>query len=152
MASYTPKQKEDIFIKVLDFIRNGMSLRSALKQDGVFSRTVWDELVVDEDKKAQYTCAREERSEFIFEDIINISDNVEQDIITLPDGREVENKAVIARDRLRVDARKWALSKMNPRKYGEKIQTEHSGEIKTTDPNINLIVEGKTINMKEESK
>jgi hypothetical protein len=41
---------------------------------------------------------------------------------------------------------------MNPKKYGDKIQTEHSGEIKGSDPNINLIVDGKTFNLKEDSK
>lgn len=33
----------------------------------------------------------------------------------------------VARNRLRVDARKWLASRMAPKKYGDKIQAEHSG-------------------------
>ncbi len=131
--AYTEVQKEEGFLKVLNYIKEGMALRNALKLDDTFSRTIWDELLKDEDKNAQYARACEERSDIIFEDILNIADNVEQDIIILPDGKEVENKAVIARDRLRVDARKWALSKMNPKKYGDKLELDnkHSGTVKT---------------------
>lgn len=34
--------------------------------------------------------------------------------------------------RVILDARKWQASKMAPKKYGEKIQTEHSGGVTTT--------------------
>ena len=33
----------------------------------------------------------------------------------------------VARNRLRVDARKWLASKMAPKKYGDKLQTELTG-------------------------
>lgn len=36
--------------------------------------------------------------------------------------------------------------------YKDKTETEHSGEIKGTEPKINLIVEGKSFNLKEDSK
>ena len=44
------------------------------------------------------------------------------------DGKVVTNHNVIQRDRLRVDARKWALSKMNPKKYGDKVDVTSGGE------------------------
>ncbi|HEY5808152.1 MAG TPA: hypothetical protein VIT67_09310, partial [Povalibacter sp.] len=34
---------------------------------------------------------------------------------------------VIARSRLRVDARKWYAGKLHPKKYGDKVQTELTG-------------------------
>jgi hypothetical protein len=55
------------------------------------------------------------------EEILEIADNVGGDMMTLADGREVIDNAVVQRDRLRVDARKWLLAKLQPKKYGEKI-------------------------------
>ena len=37
------------------------------------------------------------------------------------------------RSRLQIDARKWLLSKMLPKKYGDKQQLEHSGSISIAD-------------------
>lgn len=150
--AYTKQQKETMFNKVIEYISNGMSLNTALKQDDVFSKTIWLELIADDDKNTQYTRAREERADKIFEELIDISDNVGQDLIKTPDGREIVNNAVIARDKLRVDTRKWMLSKMQPKKYGDKTEVEHSGEIKGQEPKINLVVDGKTFNLKDDSK
>lgn len=130
--AYSKTQKETIFNKVIDYISNGMSLRTALKQDDTFSKTIWDELIVEEDKKTRYTRAREERADAIFEEILEIADNSGNDKKIIEGGVEVVNHEAIQRDRLRVDARKWAASKMNPKKYGDKTEVEHSGEIKTT--------------------
>ena len=33
----------------------------------------------------------------------------------------------VSRDRLRVDTRKWYLSKVLPKLYGDKVEVEHSG-------------------------
>lgn len=41
---------------------------------------------------------------------------------------EVENKEVVNRSRLRVDTRKWLMSKIAPKKYAERIQQEISGK------------------------
>ena len=133
--AYTKQQIETIFNTICERVENGEALRSVLKgKDMPSNKTFYEWVDNDETKVKRYVRACEERANSIFEDIINISDNMEQDIITLPDGREVENKAVIARDRLRVDARKWAASKLNPKKYGDKIDQNinHSGEIKTS--------------------
>lgn len=34
--------------------------------------------------------------------------------------------------RLKMDARRWYLSKMAPKRYGEKVEVEHAGEVKVT--------------------
>ena len=39
------------------------------------------------------------------------------------------NKEAAARSRLRVDTRKWYLSKVLPKVYGERVALEHSGEV-----------------------
>ena len=68
------------------------------------------------------------RSHLLFDEIIEIADDDQNDYIeqTLPSGDIIEkvNSEHIQRSRLRVDARKWVLSKMNPKKYGEKLDLD----------------------------
>jgi hypothetical protein len=80
----------------------------------------------------QYTRAREEQAETLLDEIVEIADDSRHD--TIPkvgrDGEEYgeqPNSEWIARSRLRVDARKWVVSKLAPKKYGEKIQAEVTG-------------------------
>lgn len=75
-----------------------------------------------------YVRARETQQELLAEEILDIADNTEDDIIELNmnDGTVSEkvNHENIHRSRLRVDTRKWLLSKLNPKKYGDRIQTD----------------------------
>jgi uncharacterized iron-regulated protein len=64
----------------------------------------------------------------MLEEIIDIADDNSQDMTTDKDGNEVVNHDVIARARLRVDARKWAMSKLAPKKYGDKLDVNHGGQ------------------------
>lgn len=41
----------------------------------------------------------------------------------------VPNLEHINRTRLRVDTRKWIVSKLLPKKYGDLVRTEHSGKV-----------------------
>jgi len=63
-------------------------------------------------------------------------------LVEIPEGEEVEMDGtgnitkikrgdMVRQRQLKIDARKWALSKMLPKKFGDKIQQEHSGEITT---------------------
>ena len=40
-----------------------------------------------------------------------------------------KNSESVQRSKLRVDTRKWLMSKLAPKKYGEKVDLEHSGEV-----------------------
>ena len=42
------------------------------------------------------------------------------------------DKDAIAAARLRIDTRKWVMSRMNPKKYGEKVDVAMSGGTKVT--------------------
>ena len=106
-------------------IEKGMSLRESLRiGDKCSSRTFYKWLDEDEGKVKQYVRACEARADEIFEDILDIADNQEDDVYKDSDGKEHTNHNVINRSRLRIDSRKWMLSKMNPKKYSDKIQVE----------------------------
>ena len=131
--AYSEKQKKGIVDFVCNEIAEGKSLRSVLaNNDNMPARNTFLEWIDNDTKKAnQYTRAMELRQDTIFEDILSIADNQEDDIIEV-DGKELPNHNIIQRDRLRVDSRKWMLGKMNAKKYGDKLETDnkHSGEIK----------------------
>lgn len=124
---YTPEQIEETFKNVCRNIEEGDSLRTALKNNNnLSSQTFYKWIESDISKSKQYACACEVRADKEFEDILSIADNVGGDMVTLPDGTEAIDHAVVARDKLRVDARKWRLSKMNPKKYSDKLQLDTS--------------------------
>lgn len=121
---WTEELKKDATDEILQRIIDGESCRSIFFKDrfNLPSRKLFMEwLSQDKELSDHYAKACELRAEFIFEEILTIADGEDNDIITLPDGRKVENKKIISRDRLRVEARKWVLSKMNPKKYGIRL-------------------------------
>lgn len=95
---------------------------------------------------AHYTRARELGYECLADDILEISDDGKNDTYTDDDGNVRTDQDVIARSRLRVDSRKWMLAKMLPKRYGEKLDLNHSGSIKTvtdlTDGDLAAIAAG----------
>lgn len=58
--------------------------------------------------------------EAMAEEILEISDNTENDRTELG----LVNHENINRSRLKVDTRKWLMSKLAPKRYGEKVQTD----------------------------
>lgn len=76
----------------------------------------------------KYARAREAQAEFYASEIIDIADDATQDELFTDEGKRVCNAEFVMRSKLRVDARKWVASKLLPKKYGEKIQAEHTGK------------------------
>jgi len=120
--------KEKIFPLILSEIEEGASLRSVLnKQDMPNRNTFFEWLNKDENLANQYARATDIRTEIKFE-------SIEQDYLEEPQRDALTGKidsGWVQLQRLKIDAKKWELSKLKPKKYGDKIQTEHSGEITT---------------------
>ena len=126
--AYSDEQKNEIFDSICDYIVDGLSLRAALKAVGIIRASEFFRWMKEDETKSksdQYARATDERAEFMFEEILDIADEATNDykIVDLGDGVEVEklNAENIQRSRLRVDARKWHLSKVKPKKYGDKL-------------------------------
>jgi hypothetical protein len=121
--------KDKVFKIILSEIEEGASLRSVLSKDGMPNRkTFFEWLDKDEIKCNQYARATDIRTEVKFE-------SIERDYLEEPQRDPVSGKidtGWVQLQRLKIDAKKWELSKLKPKKYGDKIQTEHSGEITTT--------------------
>lgn len=79
-----------------------------------------------------YARAKEQQAELIANNTLKISDDDSND--TLPgEYGDVPNSAAVQRSKLRVDTRKWLLSKLAPKVYGDKLDVTTDGkEIKPT--------------------
>ena len=141
---WTPEQKAKACDEILSQVRSGKSLRAACRDGDDWippeaTFRMWCDS--DADLSAQYTRAREERAEAIFEECLEIADKQGADVVTV-DGVDVVDHNVIARARLQVDTRKWMLGKMQPKKYGDKLELEHAGKVELI-PTINFNVKQK---------
>lgn len=123
--AYSKEQIEETFKRICLGISEGHSLRSVLRRDNTPDQsTFYNWIDNDTNKSLQYAHACDERAGVMFEDMLDIADDTGGDEIELSDGKKVTNHHKINRDKLRVDTRKWALSKMMPRKYSEKHQVD----------------------------
>jgi hypothetical protein len=81
-----------------------------------------------------YARARELQADAYFDSIIDIADDTSRDIITLPpeegeegNGKTVLNPVAVSRAKVRIDARFRLCGKLNPKKYGDKLEAYISG-------------------------
>jgi hypothetical protein len=119
---------EKTFSSILLCIEEGTSLRSILKREGMpDSTTFYKWIDKDEEKAVHYARACESRSDLKFE-------SIEQDYMEEPQRDPVSGKidaGWVQLQRLKIDSKKWELGKLQPKKYGDKIQAELSGAITT---------------------
>lgn len=93
-------------------------------------RTVYRWLSVHEEFRHQYARAMEDRTHAMAEELLEIADDGRNDWMEKNHGENavwVENGEAMGRSRIRIDTRKWLMSKMAPKKYGDKITQEHQG-------------------------
>jgi len=98
-------------------MREGKSLRQASKMAGVARQTFLDWVDKDQELSGQYARARSDMIDKIADDIIKIADEE-----MIPTGEGKVDSAMVQKQRLRVDTRKWLLSKLAPKKYGDKLE------------------------------
>lgn len=79
-----------------------------------------------EEFRTQYTRACELRADAWADEILEIADDGGEDWKASDSGDKF-NAEHVQRSKLRVDARKWLMSKAAPKKYGEKVQQVHTG-------------------------
>lgn len=106
-------------------IASGESLRTICETESMpASSTVFLWLSKHAEFSEQYARAREAQTEALAEDILEIADDARNDWMERKHGDVVswvENGEAMQRSRLRVDARKWLMAKMAPKKYGDKV-------------------------------
>jgi hypothetical protein len=110
-SDYTPETADAICEEIAD----GRSLRSICDADSMPNKaTVFRWLAAQPEFRDQYACAREAQADSYVDDITDIADRAKPD------------DAAVAR--LRIDARKWAASKLKPKAYSDKVDLNLGGQ------------------------
>ena len=124
-SKYTNKLAE----KICQMIAQGQSVRSiCAKKDMISMQTFFRWLRENDKFREQYARACEERSYMHAEDIIEIADNATNDYMEKLEGDGyIFNSENVQRSRLRIDTRKWLMSKLNPKVYGDKLDMTTNG-------------------------
>jgi hypothetical protein len=118
---YTPELAK----RVCELIADGWSLRRVAQEVGVPERTIRRWVIDDrEGFAAPYARARDVALDRMADEIIELADDKSNDRYEL-EGKRVPDSAAVNRSRLMVDARKWYLSKLAPKRYGDRLELEH---------------------------
>jgi len=113
-TDYSP----ELTARICERLAIGESLRSICRDDEMPSMAsifLW--LGKYPEFSEQYTRAREAQAEAHADRIVEIADD---------DTLDPNHK------RIMVDARKWVASKLKPKRYGDKAEVEHSGNVGLT--------------------
>lgn len=117
-SSYDP----EIASQICHLIACNTRLRQIEQMDGMPSRpTIRLWLAQNPEFLTQYDKAREEMVEQMFDELLEIADDSRNDFAEAEDGGLKPQPEMVARARLRADTRKWLMSKVLPRKYGERV-------------------------------
>lgn len=133
--AYTQEQKDKIFDTICERISNGESVNTICKEKDMPDRTTFykwlneDDKTKNKEKVNKYARATELRADALFDEIIVISDTTIQgkETITKVDGKkETKEGDMLGHRKLQIDSRKWVASKLNPKKYGDKLEIDQT--------------------------
>jgi hypothetical protein len=125
----TGRHTPEVAAEICRRIAEGESLRSVCSDEHM-PTTSTVALWVVEDREGfsdKYARARQAQATLLADELFDIADDGRNDTYIGREGAEVTDHEVIQRSRLRVDTRKWYLSKVLPKVYGDAVKLEHTG-------------------------
>ena len=126
---YTEEERKALAESIiLEIVERHKSARAACKKHDVKTSSFLRWVRESEEIANKYMRAMELRQDALFDEIIEIADSQENDVSIDADGNKIINHNIVQRNKLQIDARKWSLAKMNPRKYGDKVDVTTDGE------------------------
>src|SRR5262245_52326644 len=113
--------------KICTMIAEGMPLKDAAKVMGYSEGALRDWIIEDRSNggaeiASSFARAVEVRSDLMADEMLAIADN--RDFMGYP---QLAN-AMVTQQRLAVDSRKWLMGKLNPRKYGDRVEVSGDPE------------------------
>lgn len=123
---YSKEKKQKIIANICKQIAiDGKPLRQILMQPkSISTETFYKWLQNDENLTKLYAHSCNERSELIFDQILEISDGKDDLYFVDKHGVKRVDTAGVQLKRVKIDSRKWVLSKLNPKKYSDKLQVD----------------------------
>ncbi|CAI3953976.1 unnamed protein product [Commensalibacter communis] len=134
------KYSEELVNKICEQIARGSTLLKICENEhmpGYSTVMTWK----NERKKFQdkYARAREDRADFRFDEIDQIL------------SEDMKDMVAVQRAKLKIDAKKWQMSKEAPKKYSDKVDLTSSDGTMSSDQSITVIFEDAKKNNSENS-
>ena len=119
-TKYTP----EIAAYICEQIALGRSLRSVCRDEGMPNNATVNHWVIDDREgfAKHYARARLAQMSALEDDLLEIAD-VEPGMTE----SGATDSGYVAHQKLKIDTRKWLMSKIAPKKYGEKLDLQHTG-------------------------
>lgn len=118
------EDREGLVKIVLDnMAENGLSLRKSCLAAGIGASTFLDWVKQDIALSEHYTRARDAMLDKLADETMEIAD---MEIVPTGDGKL--DSAMVQKQRLQIDTRKWLLSKLAPKRYGDKLELSGDAE------------------------
>jgi hypothetical protein len=127
MAKTSPSI-EAVFPDIVSRVASGELLTDLCKEYGFTRAWAYAWMNADKSRVDAYARAREEQQHAWADEIVKIAGESERDTIERDDGGTSMNSEWVARCKLKIDTKKWLMARLNPKAYGDKIQTEVSGK------------------------
>lgn len=118
----TSDQWDELFLTIAE---NALSTQTICKNLGLTFSVIWKRIGRSKILERKYARAKEEQCEVLAEEILSIADDTSKDLeIAFNKANKPYiklNREHFESRRLRIDSRKWIVSKLKPKKYGDKI-------------------------------
>jgi hypothetical protein len=83
---------------------------------------------------ALYTQACEKRVEAMENDLLEIADDTDRDYREGKNGKDIPNKEVVLRSKIRIESRQWLMARRDPQQWGDKSSVDVSANIMLLSP------------------
>lgn len=126
---YTDQDKDRLFGEVIELMKTGLPVSQSCAKVGITYATFvgWAfDGAGHPVRKKLYAEAKEIMHDRWADEVLSVADEVIT--FTDPQGVVRRDAAAVQQQRLRVDSRKWLLSKLRPGQYGEKVTQEITGK------------------------
>lgn len=118
---------QELLDKVIEGLSEGQSLRSICEaRDMPGAPTILRWVEEDAEFQTRYIAARQACADVYAEQILEIAD----------EGHKTHEQ--VADAKVRIDARKWVAARMNPRRWGNKVQIGGADDLPPVKTNVNL--------------
>lgn len=119
---------------ICEQLASGKSLRSICRKKGMPAESTVRLWAIDDVDgfAAQYRRAREVQAHVLAEEMLDIANTAKLGSKTVigPDGTTVTKSDMTEHRRMQIDARKWYISKVLPKIYGDKLQLDGDFNVK----------------------
>lgn len=120
--------------RICERIAEGISTRKACEELQQNRSELYKWLGENPSFADQFARAKNESAESLADELIDIAEDGRNDWEERENAKTGEtyialNREAIERSRLRIDARKWVASKLLPKKYGDRLQTDNETRV-----------------------